>query len=698
MTIGPGNGYQSGCFSGIVTNFADTHRFRFTYTHPTYGTVITYATSGDGQCIAGHAYTATVDYGSSGSTTNVCRASITVFHTESHAFGQHWTIHWIDASAQSPILIWEGVIQPGGSQTVNAEWDQGSGHCPGTLIGTGDRIGYDTATNIVDDSESGTRDLDDPGNGGSEGEGTEGQGGTNSLSQGDISALLEGLRGIAREKTQQGTTNLVGAAVSGIVGGNQRLDLANGRLATTTNSLEDIERAAGLATNVLNQIRDLSIQQLTNQIGISNSVRAPTSIDDMLSRGLPSGATNYAGNYEAALANDPWSGSFSNAAGPWAGTMGGGGAEFGTQWLTSSIPTGMTGVDPNPETDWFTWNQPAMTVCGVADIGAWDWAFTPDLPTTDNASFLAILAFMRLTWATGITFLLFCHIRSDIQDRLMQLASIPQAQSSGLKVAGWDLGPIGRIMASAALIAILYTCAAHLVGYVTNAFSGNGWNVYTWTGLADAAETGTVGGYLSIWIPRVLKWVGQSFPFALAFGAISMHVTYQITRDAALRTAIAALKRAGGLLAIPFLLFTFHADAGVLIDCGNAGTITIAAQGVTNRISVNTFTNDWQLQPQGAPGGTFTVPVAGLTAIQIGPTSNYLADLALFDGAVLSIVNNGTDCLLTRPDDILRENSLLQWGTGGLITGVFFGILSLYGWLFTRGLFPAGRNYWGGDA
>lgn len=199
--------------------------------------------------------TQTFTYGAP-TTTNTCTASVTLINTEGGPFAQHWVTWWIDSSAQSPWKLWEGYIEPGGNQTVTATFDAGTGHCPGSILASGDRVGFDTPTNIVSNSTNSTRNLTDPGNEGGPGDSEAGSPDTNAPTVGDLSKILGELKGIARETTQKQTTNALGAVL-------QELSLLNGKVATETTA-RGITNLLGAAENTRRSI--------TNMLGTNNSM------------------------------------------------------------------------------------------------------------------------------------------------------------------------------------------------------------------------------------------------------------------------------------------------------------------------------------------------------------------------------------------------------------------------------------------
>lgn len=632
-------------------------------------------------------------------TTNTCQASKTLVNTEGGPFAQHWVAYWIDGSGQSPMRIWEGYIDSGGSQTVNVQWDSGSGHCPGQISAFGDRVGFDTPTNVVASSTNGTRNLEDPGNAGGPGNGTPGTAGTNAPTTGDLSGLVGDVKALAKEKTAQGQTNLMAQmlaamqAMNGnIVSGNSQLSMINGNTVVQTN-LATESTLKGMSNTVAS-----ALARMEARLGPTNHSEYSNRVASFMGQSWSNALAA-----EAGLAANPWANSFSNSVGPWGDKLGSldfttGGA--GAAWFTSSIPGNVVASDPSPSEAWLHWSQPGMTVLGH-DVRGWEWNVNPILPgnATYQAMATAVFKLCHMALVCGITFLLWWDIRCDIQARLYDLFKVPESTGYHVSVGGTAMTLPLKLIAAGVAISIIYTAGAHLVGWLGSHFvtwiSGDG--AVTWKDLGAALETGTVQGVFSVWIPRVTSWVGVVFPFDLAFGAITMWCTYVITRDAVLRLAYAGIKRSLPAIFIPpvvFLLFVSAPTAGAALwDGGYSGRVTLSAEGYTNRVAVAfPGTRFYFLQPNLASGGTWQVP-ATVYALELAGVSNYVGNLGLLDGSVITVEQEG-DLFVTRPDTIARENSLLRWGTGGIATGAFFGFLSLLGWVFKRGLFPAG--HWGG--
>lgn len=632
-------------------------------------------------------------------TTNTCQAAVTLVNTEGGPYAQHWTVFWIDGSAQSPLPVWDGYIDPVGTSTIAVAFDVGSGHCPGQLWSSGDRVGFDTPTNVVVSSTNGTRNLTDPGNGGGVGSQTPGSRGTNAPTTGDLSGLVGDVKALAKEKTAQGQTNLLAQllaamqAVNGnIVTGNSHLEMLNGNTVAQTN-LATESTLRGMSNAVVS-----ALARMEARLGPTNHTEYSNRVASFMGQSWSNALAA-----EAGLASNPWANSFSNSVGPWGGQLGSldfsaGGA--GAAWFTSSVPGGVVAVDPSPSEAWLHWSQPGMTVLG-RELRGWEWNVNPILPAgaTYQAMCTAVFKLIHMAVVCAITFLLWWDIRCDIQARLYDLFKVPESSGYHVSVGGTAMTLPLKLIAAGVTISIIYTAGAHLVGWLGSHFttwiSGDG--AVTWRDLGTALETGTVQGVYSVWIPRVASWVALVFPFDLAFGAITMWCTYVITRDAVLRLAYAGIKRSLPSIFIPpvvFLLFASVPTAGAALwDGGNYGRVTVSAEGYTNRIAV-AFPGSrfYFLQPNLASGGTWQVP-ATVYAVELAGVSNYVGNLGLVDGSVVTVEQEG-DLFVTRPDTIARENSLLRWGTGGIATGAFFGFVSLLGWVFKRGLFPAG--HWGG--
>lgn len=216
-----------------------------------------------------------------GSTTNICSASVTFYNSEPPPYAQHWVVRWFDSHGDSPHQLWDGYVAQGGSMTINAAYDQGTGHCPGTLMASGDRIGFDSPTNVVANTSDGTRGLSDPGNQ-SDNPNSDSPldpNSTNNASGKDMQALLAELKKVAKENTQRGTTNVLGRIEGAIVSGNAKLDVANGHLGALrelgqaqTNQLGRLESALNGQTNLLGSINtnvtkvNEQLDALTNQV------------------------------------------------------------------------------------------------------------------------------------------------------------------------------------------------------------------------------------------------------------------------------------------------------------------------------------------------------------------------------------------------------------------------------------------------
>lgn len=672
---------------------------------------------GDGSCQA-TTYTAawTMDvFNSCGSpTTNTCSASVYLVNTTGTSFGQHWRVQWVYSTGSIP--IWDGYLEPNGNLTLNVSYDQGSGYCPGDLIAVGDRPGYDTPTNIVSSSTNGTRNLTDPGNQ-TDQSGNTGNKDTNSLSKGDLTTLLGELRGIAKERTQQGATNIQATINTSIVAGNAHLSAINGKLQTVTNQL------AGIATQLAGVAQESTLRTATNQLaGIDEKMRQTTNLlsqatnnlagirgalnmtnyDDHQSRAAPfiQGATNAANAAADAIAADPWtpksfgSANFSNSPAlrglhAMVGSIGENNASTST-WAVANIPTTVTATDPEPNNAWLTWEQPSITVPALgAAIAGYTWNWTPTMPTNPvaSAAITAVINLIYLVWCVAISFALWWDIRRDSQEQLLKLWGNPQATGAGLSVAGTRIPVVGEIAAAAIICGIIYTAGAHLTGWITNSYVTGSWN-YTWNNVKTALESGTIGGYFSIWIPRITSWVSMAFPFSLAFGAIAMEIAYYLSRDWVLRVASAAIKAVAPFIAVAFLLWLpASANATTMTLCSPRGSVTLSVDNTNASVTLAGVT-----MPIGA--GYWRLPVAGLTALTANGVSNALPEL--IDGASIFLDQTGNLAMAT-PDTLDRENTLLMWGTAGLVTGCFFGYLSLTGFILKRGLFPHTRS-WGGES
>lgn len=655
-------------------------------------------------------------------TTNTCKATITFQNTLPGGYAQQWRVYWVDAT-HDPHLLWTGYLTAGsGPTTFNAEWDQGSGHCPGTLIAYGEKPGFDLPETVSNDSTNGTRNLPDPGNthdspdeGDPSGDGTL----TNSPTQGDVSAVLAELRGVARERTQQGSTNLIGQANNQLITANTTLTSINGTLATRAS-----EATLQAATNLLGQVNQ-NLQALTNLNNLTNlaqeatlrgmsnvlhqiatNTQPITNFNDYFARAMEfaAAASNAAAQVEGQIAANPWgsAGNFSNAAGPWRGTTDAlepapGGVGWFTNSMAEAISGSWAGETPVPDAAWLTWQQPSMMLLGQ-EIKSWTWDWEPKMPSnpTAAAAIQAAMNLLNMAFIVGITFMLFNEIRTDASSRFFDLFNIPAAEGSGTTIFGVNVGIFGKIIAASLMVAAAYTLAAHLATAVAAHFSPFEGSA-TYNTLYSAVTTGVVNGVVSPWLPKILYWVAQVFPFNLALTAIATWITYQVTRDAALRLAYIAVKRITGFLALPLagLLLTTDAQAQtVFMDTGSAGYATISAPSYTNTLAISfPGAGTWSLQPAGNPGGTWLVPVT-LSAIHVGGVSNYVGDLQILAETTL-LVDAAGNVALSRPSSVLREQALLNWGTAGLTTGMFFGFVSLIGYIFKRGLRPGN---WSGGA
>lgn len=628
-------------------------------------------------------------------TTNTCQASLTIFNTEATAeskLSQHWRVFWLDSTAGSPYLRWDGYLAPGATMTFNEKWDIGSGHCPGQLSAVGDRWGYDTPTNLFASSTNGTRDLTPPSGNSPETTGSPGAGGTNQPTTGDLSKLLGELQKLGKEGTLEAETNLSGQ-ISG------KLSQLHDDLTTINGTLQNGGFGSSVAKEATQQATTNLLGQANQQLaGISNVInmgRAPTNYDEFMSRADAHwmfGMSNAASANESAQASNPWGAgnAFTNA-GVWHGKMSGMEDGLGgTMAGTNGIPGGAWVGETETNTDWLSCDLPGLVLMGVATRN-WSWGVTPALPSgADSSAFKAVIGLIYLTWCAGISIFLWWDIRADIQKHICFLAMIPQAQSSGTTISGVNLGGLGRAIAAAGIIACIYTFGAHLVGWLSNAMVEFGeWSFYD---IKSAAESGTVGGFYSVWIPRVLYWVAQAFPFALAFGAMSMWVTYQMTRDSAVRLAMVVLKKVGGLLVLPFLLLSAsESRAAVLYDGGSVGSVTVSSS-YTGAVGVVYGGNTWWMGTNVV--GSWTVP-AGIDGIMTeSGTSNGVSGVWDQSSVFIDTFGNVT---VARSDIVPRERGLLWWGTTGVVCGVFFGFLSCVGFVFRRGLFQPGRWQSGGE-
>lgn len=547
-----------------------------------------------------------------------------------------------------------------------------------------------------------------PGNGGDTTQKTDGQepsdnypSGTNTVV--NDAALLKSLaelqaevRKLNKEPTQQAATNLLGE-ISQKLGTNSNgwaTNLAKeGTLQNLTNLL-----GAGMATlqSTMNSNAAQAHNDFTNMSNPNNTPQWWSNLNASATM-----QSNLVGATIAGIAANPWSESFTNggilqplmnamtALGS-ANTVGGG------RGLTNGLIGTLTGSEPEPTEDWFKWIQPtfALTLphAGRVDTKAWTWKLTPSLPSSSlgQSAFLASFGMMKLALSVAMLFLLYWDIYADIQWRIVMLAMVPQAHGTGTKIGGVELGKAAQLWAAAIVCAAIYTFAAYLTGWLTDIAVGElDPNDTSWATLKSTMETGTIGSYYSIWIPRVLKWVEYVFPFYTAFGCISLWCTYQLTRDWASKVAIIALKKAGGLIVVTGLLFLGATNAQAsYADCGNQGKVTLTILG-TNNATVTLGGETVVIGP-----GQWTVAPC-LDSIEYAGASNYLGGATLIDGT--SIVVGSPTPVVSRPDTVDRENALLMWGSAGLMTGVFFGCLSLFGYIFKRGLFPAG-HWGGGDA
>jgi len=646
-------------------------------------------------------------------TTNICSASVTLINTEGGPFAQHWVVDWVDASAQSPIRVWEGYIEPGGSTVVQAAWDYGSGHCPGGLSAMGDRIGYDAGTNIVSQSQDGTRPTTDaPEDGSGDTDVTDpGDPNTNSVTGGDLSKVIGELKKLAKESTLQ-ETKVVLSGMAAVV------TSINGQISTVNTKLEDIkgllngvakEATQRETTNLLSQIRDWLSTNSAPSVGPTNWSDFKRQATNMFG-----GAAAESLALEGSISENPTNAGadFVTRAGPWASKMGnlaGPGATSGV-FGTNSLPgygSGIVGIDPDTSDDWFSWEQDSLSV-GAMEFRPWTWKMTPGLPGGGAAAsaFQAAFFLMKMVFVCGFTFLLWWDIQDDAQKRLRDMFYVPAASGTGgLTIAGFEAGFAVQVLIAAITVGIIYTAAAHLTGWlgasITN-FAVGDVQAATWTDVKTAVETGNAGGFYSVWLPRVAMWVGKVFPFATAFGCISMWITYKVLRDATLRIAYAALKRAmvplaSRVLPIPavFLIASMlvsGVSAATVVDGGSYGWITLSAPGVSNFVGIVVDGGVWPLQAAGSSGGPWQVP-ASISGVVVGSASNSVGDLGLISGSSL-LVGSDASVVVSRPDTVHREKNLIRWASSGLVAGCVFGFVSLLGYVLKRGIRPAGA--WGG--
>jgi len=188
---------------------------------------------------------------------------------------------------------------------------------------------------------------------------------------------------------------------------------------------------------------------------------------------------------------------------------------------------------------------------GISFLGrvlpAWSWYVLPEVPEALLPDFEFFVRLCNLVIRLVVSALLWWYVKNDIEERLRDIALVPQAQGAGTEVAGFKAGFAGALLAATACVAVMLvfaTAMEHLLGWA--GFAANPSSLVS--SLRNALETGVIGTSFSGWMVVAMYYVSQVVPLDFLGSSAAFFITYHFVRWPAFRLGVIGMKFAQGIL------------------------------------------------------------------------------------------------------------------------------------------------------